>query len=176
MTTLTQTWDLLHLKQGPYHETTVNLVSGHQKHTISLISPKWRCESNIRLYQLSMLIQLCKPISLVPRPRLQGGKGSGTHRALYGAHKMQHITWLAWQCIVLAWQHIVLAWQRINRSHTHTYTARGWCHMIITWCESDWCARIPNWNVIRGGWKCGLLFNVTFLMIAVFRYLPISRA
>ena len=62
--------------------------------------------------------------SLIPRPRPQGGKGSGTHRALSGAHRMQHIMWFAWQCIVLAWQ-------RINRSHTLQYTAIEKCHMII---------------------------------------------
>ena len=63
--------------------------------------------------------------SLVPRPRPQGRKGYGTHRALSGAHRIQHIMWLAWK-------RIVLAWQRINRSHTLQYMAMGQCHMIIT--------------------------------------------
>ena len=28
--------------------------------------------------------------NLVPRPRPQGGKGSGIHRVLFGARRMQH--------------------------------------------------------------------------------------
>ena len=71
--------------------------------------------------------------SLIPRAHPQGEKVSGLHQAISGAHRMQHVMWLAWQ-------YIVLTWQRIN---SYSAVSRD-NHMQTTWFESDWCNRIQK--------------------------------
>ena len=76
--------------------------------------------------------------SLIPRPRPQGGKGSGIHQALFGACRIQYVMWLAWQCIVLAWQHINhFHVQQLLRSVT-------WLSHVNHMVWSDWRNRIRN--------------------------------
>ena len=72
-----------------------------------------------------------RPISFVPRPRLQGGKGSGIHQALSGA----------WWCFISEFS-------RTNQIHTMCFSCDY--HVtsphshILHACERGWCVAMPN--------------------------------